>query len=793
MVDDTPIIEIKNTEDANKALASFIETKDIRYFQKIKEYLSNRRYETLFVEVSDPNDLNINTGEGSLIDYIIDNINLFSYKIAVLFKNDMSIIKMIIARGKIDILDSLSEKMLFQEYENGKTLFEYLLDNSLLSEQMLKSIYDKKYEKYIDLLKQKDKALLKGLNGYMLHNYKVGNVSCLEYLFQSGLIDDKVISKIYSSDQVYDLCIKYNREDLLIYLQENILKSERNGKTILENLIDKNMYPKLSYYTDKKLIKILLDHKKFDYFISSMESDLLAVIDGDKTLLEILLENGQTPETTFLEEKDSLDLFLKYNRYDLVSRIKMDTLMSLYDLNRTYLDYILEEMKDGLDFKLTNIIVNSKDFSKIAQFYISVAKHGFIEHVDEIKEYNLTKNNGKLLKELLRLDKDLTVNTILTTRQKQQFDIAMMLRLNGIEQKDINIDLHSMNIVDKYFETFNAQYKDLKVSSEEKALLEEFRILMLSDDLSTPEMVDATITSYTYLMATKNPLGIREIKKLIEIKKADPRFAIRKEKRNSFYRELDNSINLENVGLNTLNHETGHALYHNLTDQDIPEAFEQILYEIRNNPQTIIKVGNYSNKFHEIRENVAAYVDEHYMKDYHLTEEELSELDEFINKQKEERKKEYLEQGYDEETLDPILEGIFTKEEYIEQDKRIKREELIDAILRSEYGAFITIGDILDAIYIGKFRSGEVRNRDNNVIRGGYGHGIAYYNRDIKWSFDETMANFSAIMKSENAREIMTYLREIVGDRFINCISDYYINQISLSTKQLKDEEEKSL
>ena len=181
------------------------------------------------------------------------------------------------------------------------------------------------------------------------------------------------------------------------------------------------------------------------------------------------------------------------------------------------------------------------------------------------------------------------------------------------------------------------------------------------------------------------------------------------------------------------------------------------------------------------------------MKDYHMSEEELSSLDEFLSKQKEENKKAYLEKGYDEEAIDTILSGIFTKEEYIEQDKRIKREELIDAILRSEYGAFITIGDILDSIYIGKFKSGKVRNDYHNVILGGYGHGMAYYERGIRWSFDETMANFSAIMKSEDSRRIMSYLKDIVGERFINCISEYYINNIVESTKDLSVKEDQSL
>jgi hypothetical protein len=606
-------------------------------------------------------------------------------------------------------------------------------------------------------------------------------------------MDSKKIAEFYSGDDIYLLCVKYNRYDLLPYLQEGVLSCEIDNKTILEHLLEKNIDSKESYFTDEKLIKILLNHKKFQYFISSMESSLLKKVDGDKTVLEILLENGVVPTTSYLRDKESLKLFLKYKIYEKLSDYDLETLVSLKDLNNTYLDFILDQMSQGLDFKLSKINKYSDDKAKVAKFYIIVARHGYINHIDRIDEKDLIKDNGKLLKELLSQDRDLTLNTILSPSIKENFDVAVLLRLNGIEQKDIKINLHSMNIVDEYFEKFNSQFREYELDEEGKALIDEFRTLMLSDDLSTPKMIDAMITSYTYLIATKNEYGIREIKKLIEIKKAKPEFCIRLNKDGSFYREIDNSINLENVGLNTLNHETGHALYHNLTDQDIPEDYERLLYEIRSNPETIIKIGNYSAKFQEIRNRVIKYVEEEYMKDYHLSDEELASLDEFLNTQKEETKKSYLEQGYDEETIDTILNGIYSKEEYIEQDKRIKREELVDAILRSEYGAFITIGDILDAIYIGRFKSNEVRNRDNIIIQGAYGHGIAYYDRGVKWSFDETMANYSATMKSVDAQEIMNYLREIVGEEYLNCISEYYTKRISLSTKDLNQKEEKAL
>ncbi len=783
MVDDRPIIKIETEEDASKVLASFIENKDIRYFEPFREYISKQFFSSIKVSIDDLSALDISVGDESLLDYIIDNHKFFSYEIKEKILESIPVIKHIIETGKLEILKQLSEETMFLEYEPGKTLFEYLLENDLLTSDNIERIYG--HFEYLNKLREKDINLLKLLNSYSLLNYKIGDVSAIEFLFQNQLVDAELVQKFYSNREIYLLCVKYNRDDLLENLQEGVLKEKIEDKTVLEYLLDKGILPKEKYYSNKELIKILLDHKKFEVFVDSMESGLLEKVDGEKTVLEILLDNGVIPTTSFYRKKESLAIFLNYGVYSKICDYNVDTLLSLYDLNNTYLDFVLDRMDEGLDFQLSKISTFSDDKEKLAKFYITIARRGYIKHIDNISEYSLTKDNGKLLKKLLEVDKDLTLNVVIPDHIKEELDVAVLLRLNGVEQKDVKVDLHAMNILGEYFEKYNSQFRNYELDPESQSLINEFKDLMLSDGKSDPKLIDAYVTTYTYLLATRNPLGEKELRKLIEIKKNDPNFVIVEDKTGSFYREHDNSIHLENVGLNTLNHETGHALYHNLTDVDVPSEYESIIYEIRNNPQTIIKVGNYSAKFQEIRRKVTEFVDTEYMSDYHMSEEELASLDEFLNKQKEEHRAEYIKEGYDEATIDAILGGIFSREEYIEQDKRIKREELIDAIMRSEYGAFITIGDILDSIYIGRFKGGEVRNQDHNAIAGAYGHGIAYYNRGIRWSFDETMANFSAIMKSVDAREIMSYLQDIVGERFMNCISEYYMNQIVNSTKKL--------
>ena len=74
MVDDTPVIEIKNGNEAKDALSSFIKTKDVRYFKAFDEFMKSKGDSYVFIDlkVDSISDLNINTGNGNLIDYIID-------------------------------------------------------------------------------------------------------------------------------------------------------------------------------------------------------------------------------------------------------------------------------------------------------------------------------------------------------------------------------------------------------------------------------------------------------------------------------------------------------------------------------------------------------------------------------------------------------------------------------------------------------------------------------------------------------------------------------------------------
>ena len=154
-------------------------------------------------------------------------------------------------------------------------------------------------------------------------------------------------------------------------------------------------------------------------------------------------------------------------------------------------------------------------------------------------------------------------------------------------------------------------------------------------------------------------------------------------------------------------------------------------------------------------------------------------------KSKDEKKEEYKKLGIPEEQLDTILEGTYTVGEYINHQKRIFIKENVTAIMDNEFNSIAAICDILDAIYEGKLHNSELKSMKGDKIKRTAGHGINYY-FDTKHGFDEMIANFATLSKSNNADEMLNLLKSIVGDEVYNMISDfYYQNIIQVNNEEL--------
>lgn len=226
-------------------------------------------------------------------------------------------------------------------------------------------------------------------------------------------------------------------------------------------------------------------------------------------------------------------------------------------------------------------------------------------------------------------------------------------------------------------------------------------------------------------------------------------------------------------------------MHYYLTNFEIPENYLEMLERIKEKPDWITKVSEYSNKFHEIRketyEKAKEIIKRHVPDEIPL--EERESITALLSEEKEKIIQRYLNNGYTRETLELVLSSSFSVEEFIKHKKEIEIEEVCDAILRQEHGSFSAIGDIIDAIESGKFRGNLLIDNNGEKIKSAYGHGIKYYcgsnkEKNTESKFTEMIANYSSIIKAKDSQKIIPVLRDIIGDELFFTLDNFYKSKI---------------
>lgn len=784
--------KIKRNADITTFFDKYLETKDNMYMEAIIEFIKSKSYVYITLNTDKVEDLLYVDKNGTIfLDLLIERSKNLEYELIELLSKNKDVVRRSLKQGNISLLENTTEEILFSEYENSQTFFEYLLNNNLLSQNIISNLVTK--EEYFEEIKAKNPKLLCYLREDLLFSREVENTPVIEYLFINNLVDQDLIKRILGHQEIVELCDKYNREDLLKYVNEYVCTKKKDNKLIIESLLDRGIVPEAEC-NNIETFRVYMERKYYAKACSVNEFMLDKKVD-DKTILEHLFDRGLTPKIAF-GNQFILETAMRYKRYDVASLCPIDALLKKCDDKNTYLDIILDNIKSGYDFKVRDFNTLIYGNESLAKFYIAVAKHGLINHTNELTSDRLLRNNSgtRLIDHLLRLDKDLTLNVILNDKIKEDFDVALYLKSIGIEQKNVKVKLYSNPLVEKYLQGIVDTSLTMPIDEESESLLEEFKTLMLSDDKSDSKLVTSVIANYRSLISNNNEIAKEEIRKLIEIKKNNKDFKICLSTDGSYFQPYTSSVNLEKPVFNTINHELGHALYNTLTDKTVPEEYITMTYRLRNDPNTIEKLSEYTRNFLEIRDKVLSIANQLVEENSEVTEEEKKKIEEFLQSSKEEKRKKYLEKGYSNETLDVLLDDTLSLDEYLAQEKRIKKLELADAILRTKYGSFIAIGDIFDSILVGRYKSESVIY-DGNVVNHAYGHGINYYERGDKTQFDEVMANLSSILKSDECNETIDYMKYLFGEEYINLLINYYNSNIIESQKDLtiKEDEEKTL
>ena len=640
-----------------------------------------------------------------------------------------------------------NENIFFEKVEENKTIIDLILENNKNSLYNILNCFKNRVE-IIDYMKK----------------YKKLN----EVYSLSG----ELIEKIYTEEEGKFLIDKYS-----------------NDKEFVINTIEK--------VPIKTLIKYC--HKKGNYNALTYvrEEELLTNIEENKTILEFLLEKNITPVfyNYDFENKKTIDILIKYNRWDLLYKANIKLLLSKNDNeDKNYFEKIIEKQNNGQNMHLEKMSNSYYNLSSeiIAKKIMLMAKNNILGYLPSLDADLLLRkeieDKENVIQLLVKMDKDITISKILPKcRDKNNPNLAIALKSMGIDSQ-IKIEMQDKQFSDEIISDFNKKYAEGYISKYEDQL-NQLREMFYKDGKSNHEYVDAFITSYRYLTSKNNDNAIKELIQIIEIKKNNPdTFILKKVKNGAYFSQSTGSISLDNAIISTINHETTHALHYYLANDEVPENFQEAIKKARKNPNIIEMVSIYSKMFQskkkEIKSTVSkSKISEYYDKKY--TGEKRKELETFLKKSKEEKKKE-LKETYEEDVLDIILEKTYSTEDFIKQRKELEEIEVVDTIFRNEYAAFIAIGDIIDAIFKGKFKNGILKD-NNQKIESAYGHGIEYYANGTH-TFSEMIANYGTILKSKNEKEMFILLRKIVGNELVDILREFYTKKIIESQNYNKKE-----
>lgn len=618
------------------------------------------------------------------------------------------------------------------------------------------------------------------IDKYVSNSMAIKNISSLinfdenidfMILFIKLLVDNKLYSFFYDAD-----------ENILLY-------KVYPPKTLLETLIENNVNIKVNNINNKEIIKILYDNKKLDLIGSNSENIWLSntrdvfkdTMVKDQTVLEYMIDNNYDIKISNIFEDDTLKILYQKNRLDLLVIADATILMTKINDNYTYLDYILDCINKGdFEYNIDNITAPIKPDMK-AEFYLDIARHDMIGYVKNSLNLNtlLKKYDNKtLLDYFLDKDPELTLNKILDKSDKMNYSVMIILKSRGIKDNDsiLNINENKDSFIKDTPDTY---YGPLDNDSD--YLIKELERLFISDGKSDKDLINLLITGYRNALFINYDITIREIEKLIKIKKNNfDKFYYVKDKDSSYFSPNNGCILMNGGCISTIIHETGHALHYYLTELKVPDNYDEIVKRVRENNELLTKTSKYFEHCNKIMKNIKNYflnfanevLTAHYSK-----QENIMDIQGILSKDISEYRDKFKSLKIPEEQLEQILQETFSVEEYIKREAIIVASELTDTTIRNNYASIGATNDIIDAIYRGKVCDGVLKSADGQKIVSFGGHGIRYYSQN-KHGFDEMIAQFAVLVKFKGAEENLQVLRNIVGDEIYNMISNFYYTNI---------------
>ena len=637
-----------------------------------------------------------------------------------------------------------------------------------------------------------DYDLIKAVKARMLiTNYKDDKTVLLFLLNDKKVVPDCLIN--IPEDIIFiKYLIKNNLYDYLKKASEDVLLMKvDSGKTLLEFLIDKGYDPEIKYIFNKKTISILYQKQKLNLAKFVSDDVLLAPVKelfsddslGDETLFEYMIRNGYKLNSSRISSEKLFKICYLEQRPDLLEEASISDLLKPIDDTYTYFDYILDSIANkGLKIRVPSCPWSS-DVNEHIKYYTTIAKHDMIGYVKDDLNLNILLkkyDNKTLLEYFLDRDTELTLNKILNKSDKMNYSVMIILKARGIK------DNNTLNIGEgNYFphkHSPDTYYGPLDKDSD--YLIKELEGLFISDGKSDKDLINLLITSYRDALFINYDITIREIEKLIEIKKNNfDKFYYVKDNDNSYFSSNDGCIHMDDSFASTIIHETGHALHYYLNSFKVPDNYDEIVKRARENKELLIKVSDYFEFWNNFKKNLENYllnITSEVLTTKYSKQENIMDIQNILSKDIDKYRDKFKSLKIPEEQLEQILKDTFSVEEYIKREIIIIANEITAKTMKENYENVGAISDIIDAIFEGKPHDGVLKDNNGKKIAACSGHGIKYYTYTFtaKHGFDEMIANFAVLVKSNGTEKNLRVLRDIVGYEIYNMISNFYYTNI---------------
>ena len=443
---------------------------------------------------------------------------------------------------------------------------------------------------------------------------------------------------------------------------------------------------------------------------------------------------------------------LKKNNYEELANISfIDDLVKYKYQDKYLIEYLLKNNfhSDKMDKYL-------KFHENFIPFYL---KYNIIKPLLNCSlNILLKKDNGELYFDLIldKLTDEDKIKLYYNLRKESYNDFQQL------EREVIDIYLRQGIILPVVFvSTKLNKIDDVLIDSE---IINEFKELFKDTDIKLLNFLE---NEFKRCLIKDRKRTISDLKKIIEFKRKKTNFSF------IVTRTLNGSYSHKKLEIETnandplmFNHELSHFLFQEIEDNNIVEEYEKIRKNIDtrdNYLRTKLFLMELHKKYDKLKQEIEEKYDKKIIEFY-------GSLDNYLKKIGIDMKNSNIEFLLVRNKETSRMRGVVIMDTNLDDIALsfIETEKFEYSIreCRRNFSAFLMLENMLDAIFKGKIFD----DTELNCISG---HGLFYFCGSDVIGFDECLANYDAICKSDNKNTIIKILKELIGEELIEFLNNY--------------------